>query len=1006
MKTLVNPPATFVACLGLLGGLALCLQADQLPNPTVTASARPYSASFTAVNLFDGANAEFATLGQLAISTPFTTNILDGTWVEMDFGAPVEFDRFVMRSRANNTTDIVTQSRLIVSDDPTFDATDRIFTFEPSGYNGAAIVHRFNSVVSGRYVRWEVTKGTGLNLGANQMWFLKTPAGQAPLPPPTVINSSTEYSTSYVRAYAVNDEFNLEYASLGATSSMFIDFDFGESKPISGFEFLNRWSDRVTTFDMYFSDTEDFSDVLATQSYTADPNGNMMNTATFDPVTARYVRLQATGYSGAVNTGVREIQFLTPAGQPPVIARAPTGGSRLLGDTITLSALVLGELPLSLQWYQDGMPVAGETNTTLVMTNLQVSQGGNYELVAANPNGSVTSAPPAELTVVNPPLDIESELRVWLRLNESSGTVAIDDSGFARDGTLNNFVGDDTQWVPGRIDGALRFNPDGSADDDVVLVGDDGGLDFSTSLEFTLAAWVNGSPSQDNGACIITKGTGAGGEQFAVDVFTNVFRFYVRNASAAATVLQSTNRPNNTWQHLVAVFSAPLNRMKLYLNAVEIMSGTPPATLFQTGHELAIGSRQAGAGNYDLNFNGAIDDARVYGRALTPADVTELYNQASLIPPTIVTEPAGGALLAYDVATLTVVADGSPPLSYQWLKNGALIPGATNATFQLSNVTTNDTGDYAVKVSNARGTTNSAPATYTVDDPAPALAEGLVLYLPFDETSGTDAFDSSGYDHNGMLQSFLETPWTAGLIGGALAFNPEGGAGDDVVLVNDDGMFDFSATLEFTLAAWVQGAPTQDSGAGLIAKGTGNGGEQYCLDIYNSTFRFYGWSGPGAAAVYQGPVGLNGAWQHVAGVFSASLNRVRLYVDGAVAASGAPPAALIQNGHEVSIGSRQAASGIYDLNFSGLMDDVRIYARALTPREIKTLAEYGARPQLTITRAGGQVTIAWPASVASFALESCDALGAAWTPVAGVVNNTITLPASGAKQFYRLKKVE
>jgi hypothetical protein len=63
--------------------IASVVHADQLPNPTVTASARPFNASFTAVNLFDSANAEYASLSQGAVSAPFTTNTLDGTWVAM-----------------------------------------------------------------------------------------------------------------------------------------------------------------------------------------------------------------------------------------------------------------------------------------------------------------------------------------------------------------------------------------------------------------------------------------------------------------------------------------------------------------------------------------------------------------------------------------------------------------------------------------------------------------------------------------------------------------------------------------------------------------------------------------------------------------------------------------------------------------------------------------------------------------------------------------------------------
>jgi hypothetical protein len=985
------------------------LQADQVPDPIVTASARPFNPSFNATNLFDAGNAEYASLTQGAVSVPFTTEVTNGTWVEMDFGSAVEFDRFVLRTRAN-AVDVIGQSRLVVSADPTFDDSDRIFTFDPTGSNGAGPVRHLNEVVSGRYARWEVITrtGGGLNLGGNQMWFLKTPAGHSLLPPPTAINSSTPFNASFAPANAVNGDFGIEYASLGATSTMFIDFDFGAEKQITGFEFLNRFADRVTTFNLDFANApEDLGTFpIATLSFTAGANGNLVNSATFAAVSARYVRLQATGSEGAANTGVREIQFFTVPGQAPTITQNPTGATRLAGDPFILSSAALGDLPLSFQWFRSGTLVPGATNSTLSFANLQASDTGDYEVVVTNRFGSVTSAPPATLTVLDPPVDITSDLRVHLKFDDTFGLVAVDDSGHARDGTLSGFPGDDSQWVAGRIDGAIRLNPDGATGDDVVLVPDDGGLDFSSSLEFTLAAWVNGAATQEAGAAVFAKGTGGGGEQYAVDVPNGAYRFFIRNAAGGAAVFQTTARPNDTWQHLVAVVSVPLNRVKFYVNGAEVLSASPPADLLQNSHEVSIGSRQLGSGAYDLNLNGRIDDARIYGRVLTPRDVTALYNQASLIPPSIVTPPASATLFAFETASLTVAADGSAPLSYQWTKDGSPILGATNATLLFSSVSTNDAGSYVVTVSNSRGTTNSPPAIITVIDPPADLANGLVLHLKLDETSGQVAVDSSGLAHDGTLQGFAETPWSSGIIDGALAFNPDGAAGDDVVLVLDDGTLDFATSMEFTLSAWANGDPAQESGGPLICKGTGAGGEQFAIDVFNG-YRFYGWTGatPPVYILGSGGVGPDNTWQHIVGVFSRSLNRVKLLVNGVEVASATPPATIVQNSHEVSIGSRQGASGPYDLNFGGRIDDVRIYNRALTPREIKSLNEMGNRPALTITRSGGNVTISWPPTVFIYALESSDVLpGTTWNPVSGVVNNSVTLSASDPARFYRLRR--
>jgi hypothetical protein len=988
-----------------LGCLSSNLFADQVPNPTVTAAARPFNASFAASNLFDAANAEFASLGQGAVSAPFTTNPLDGTWVEMDFGSVVEFDRFVLKTRAN-AVDVIGLSRLIVSADPIFDSSDLIFNFDPTGANGAGAVRNLNQVASGRYARWEVITrtGSGLNLGGNQMWFLRTPAGHSLLPPPAVINSSPPFNATFAAAQAVNNDYGIEYASLGAQGNMFIDFDFGTAKSITGFEFLNRFADRVTTFNLVFADTPDFVSPISTQSFTANANGNFVNSATFAAISARYVRLQATGFAGANNTGVREIQFFTMAGQPPTVTQNPVGGTRLVGDSFLLTAAGVGDVPILFQWLRDGSPITGATNSTLSIPSLQVSDAGRYEVVLSNPNGSTTSTP-AVLTVLDPPLDITSDLRLWLKFDETFGPVAIDDSGNARDGTLVGFPIDDSQWVAGRIDGALRLNPEGATGDDVVLVPDDGGLDFSATREFTLAAWVNGAAVQENGAAIFAKGTGGGGEQYALDVNGGTYRFFARNAATTALVYQSTNRPNDTWQHVVVVFSAPLNRVKFYVNGVETVNGTPPADLLQNSHDVSLGSRQVSSGAYDLNFNGRLDDVRIYGRVLTSRDVIELYNQASLIPPTIVSPPADTTVFATETASIAVVADGSLPLSYQWFKGAALIPGATNASLVLSNATAGDAGSYVVRVSNARGTTNSTAAVVTVIDPLPDLAAGLMLHLKFDETSGTMASDASGFNRHGTLQGFSGTPWTPGLIDGALAFNPDGTIGDDVVLVADDPALNFDASLEFSFSAWVNGAPVQEAGAPVLCKGTGGGGEQYSIDVFNG-YRFYGWTGATPPGVYMvsTPNGPNNTWQHLAGVFSRPMNRLKLYLNGVEVGSATPSATIIANSHEVSIGSRQTAAGAYDLNFIGLIDDVRLYNRVLAPREISLLNQSG-HPTLSIDRVGANVTISWPSGVTGFVLESSEVLpSAVWTSVDGVVNNSVTVSASGPGKFYRLRK--
>ena len=95
----------------------------------------------------------------------------------------------------------------------------------------------------------------------------------------------------------------------------------------------------------------------------------------------------------------------------------------------------------------------------------------------------------------------------------------------------------------------------------------------------------------------------------------------------------------------------------------------------------------------------------------------------NLIPPAITRQPVGQALSIGMSTTLTAAASGSLPLSYQWAKDGQPILGATASSLPLNQVQSTDGGSYTVTVTNAAGSTVSAPATLMVlTEPSGALS--------------------------------------------------------------------------------------------------------------------------------------------------------------------------------------------------------------------------------------------------------------------------------------------
>ena len=92
-----------------------------------------------------------------------------------------------------------------------------------------------------------------------------------------------------------------------------------------------------------------------------------------------------------------------------------------------------------------------------------------------------------------------------------------------------------------------------------------------------------------------------------------------------------------------------------------------------------------------------------------------LIHLALTAPPVIVTQPTNQNLTVGRTAVFSVGATGGTPLSYFWMRNGGMIPSATNSTYAITNVQLTDSGgQFKCVVSNAFGVVTSAVATLTV----------------------------------------------------------------------------------------------------------------------------------------------------------------------------------------------------------------------------------------------------------------------------------------------------
>jgi beta-lactam-binding protein with PASTA domain len=221
----------------------------------------------------------------------------------------------------------------------------------------------------------------------------------------------------------------------------------------------------------------------------------------------------------------------------------------------------------------------------------------------------------------------------------------------------------------------------------------------------------------------------------------------------------------------------------------------------------------------------------------------------------------------------------------------------------------------------------------------PPPANGLVLALGFDEASGTTALDSSASAKNGTITQAVRVP---GKFGGALKFD---GVNDWVTVTDTttNGPLDLAGGM--TLEAWVN--PSQMSGWNTVLykeRGTAGAGLLcYALYAHDGAPEASGTPGP-AGYMRLNPVasttdsGVRGAtaiplntWTHLAMTYDGT--NQRFYVSGVLVKTVSRPGTIVQSNGALRIGGNN--SSFYEF-FTGLIDEVRVYNRALSAAEITT----------------------------------------------------------------------
>jgi len=654
-------------------------------------------------------------------------------------------------------------------------------------------------------------------------------------------------------------------------------------------------------------------------------------------------------------------------------------------SSATLNAMA-NQLNLTFQWYRNGEPygasdtaaagVAAPMNLTMLTES---DNGTTYYVTFTDADGNSVTSRVATI-IVQAATGIDSGLVGHWTFDDPANLgkdLASTNSGVVSGGAY--------AFGNGRI-GAGALAVDGV--NGHIEIADTTDMRFTKDQMFTLSAWIYPAELNPSGAWrgVVTKSRNTAPWYGIWVSGDNTWAF------GAPTVIYGSALPTDGdgnltpgWHHVVVTQDGSAGQSSIYVDGVSAATGA--AMDVNGGGPLWIG----GAVNVSEYFNGLIDDVRLYKRVLTDDEISQLYSAAS---------PSNHLALQYLIQPNDQSAIQGQPVSFtvsvnltnttcQWYKNntafgsaGKTVLGGKGAvnSLTLSNVALSDDGAAIFAVALNGGISVTSQVVHlTVKAPV----DGLIAHYTFDSESDLGADSGMGLCH-GTVVGGATFSNESRLGTGALYVDGVNGH----IVVPDAPYLTFNGTNSFTVSVWFQ-AQTKSGWGGIVTKG-------------RNTSPWYGiWRDPDGPRLFSGsaetwpptePVLTDGVWHHAAIVQDATNATYTVYCDGVDMLVPFNIPATTGAG-DLWIGG--ADNGEY---FKGLIDEVRIYDRALSVAEISNLANPVAAPTLGLVRNGATLVITYTGT-----LQSADSISGQWTDVTSA-RSPFSVTPTGSAKFYRARQ--
>jgi hypothetical protein len=439
----------------------------------------------------------------------------------------------------------------------------------------------------------------------------------------------------------------------------------------------------------------------------------------------------------------------------------------------------------------------------------------------------------------------------------------------------------------------------------------------------TMETWIS-FPTAPTGTQVIMSKPRANSplDSYVMWWSSNFLQCRFGSAAAATPALMAPLSPVvGQWYHVACSFDDTTKQLSLYLDGALVANSYANISIFYDAASFVLGC-DLDNGAPQLFFNGRIDEAAVYNRALSAAEVRGLFEAGavgkSLTGPFSIN--LGDFAINQPITTSLLYPAGVAPVSFSLLA-GEPPPGISLLTSGAFSGTSPTSGVFSF-------TARATGANSTFIDLIPSVR----IFRPADRPAGLISWyraennlqDSVGTNHG---TNFGATTYRAGKAGSA--FNLNGSSG--VIIADTPSLRPASITYE----GWVNFASTQASVIANKLAGTFN--ESWFIYSQNNLLvGGYATSSTDAKAISAPFTPLLGRWYHVAYSYDAGTLQQRLYLDGVRVAIGAVSAPIFYDSGPTLLGY-YIANGSPSFFHQGGIDEAAIYNRALADSEIAAI---------------------------------------------------------------------